>query len=52
MSICDESGKPIMDEADMAALADKDWDNLNVLAAEALTLNGVSTDAIKDAKKN
>jgi hypothetical protein len=52
VSICDDAGTPIMDAADLAALAEKDWDNLQLLAAAAMKLNGISTDAIKDAKKN
>lgn len=52
MSLCDEAGKSIMDEADVAALAEKDFNALDSLSAIALEMNGISKDAIADAKKN
>jgi hypothetical protein len=52
LSICDESGTPIMQADDVTALADKDWHAIEIVSAAALDLNGLGKDAIKDAKKN
>lgn len=52
LAICDEQGKRLFSEVDVAALARKSSAALNRVVGEAMALNGMTEDAVEDAEGN
>lgn len=52
MSVCDEAGNRLFTEADVDALNEKSVTALDAVAAAVLALNGITPDAVEQAKND